>query len=187
MALIPLLLIFDSIYEKTTGKSYTADILNKDYIEDYLTSEDEKYGDIPRFQKIAIFMTEFSPGDKLYGKGLGQFKGGTTLALTPFASSYQWLLSGSRAMLFFLIIQTGIIGAVVFLLYWIFLISYKQNGMKVRNGRNIIIFVTICFVLILGYNDSLRSLFFCAIIMYVVTYATTNRFIPKKCKARMRE
>lgn len=173
--IIPLLIVFNSFYESTTGNSYMGDVLDKDNLEQYLTSDDENYTDIPRFQKIAIFITTFDTQEILLGKGLGQFKGGTTIELTPFATSYEWLLSGSRPMLFFLFIQVGLIGTILFLSFWIKLISMWSKKNNLNYSINIILFCTASFILIQMYNDSLRSLFFCGIIMFILTYAISGK------------
>lgn len=172
--LFPLLIGFNSLYESTTGNNYTDEILNKDNLEQYLTSDDENYTDIPRFQKIAIFFTTFETKEIFFGKGLGQFKGGTTIELTPFAESYEWLLSGSRPMLFFLVIQVGLIGTLTFMFLWIKLISMWSRERNSNYSLNLIIFSSMCFVIIQMYNDSLRSLFFCGIIMFTLTYALSG-------------
>lgn len=190
IVIIPLLMAFDSIYENTTNNSFTKEILDKDFIENYLSSNEDHYTDIPRFQKIAIFVTTFDTDYVLLGKGIGHFKGGTTMNLTSFASTYQWLLLGSRPMSFFLLVQVGILGIILFLTYWILIINSRDRKYTLSYSRNIIIFTTICLLLILMYNDSLRSLFFSGIIMYILIYATTGRRITNRatknegCKTR---
>lgn len=173
ITLIPLVVAFDTAYEKTTGNSYLNGILTEDFIEDYLLNDDDKYDDIPRFRKIIIFTTTFDFKDVMIGKGLGHFKGGTTLDPTPFAAKYQWLLAGSRPMIFFLLVQVGVIGTLLFILYWTILVIPKNSKkQRVEYSSNLIAYATICFTIIMLYNDSLRSLFFCSILMYIITYAT---------------
>lgn len=182
LILIPFLLIFNSIYEKTTSNSINNDFLNEDFLVEYLASDDEIYQDIPRFQKIAIYLAMVNTKDAIIGKGIGQFKGGTTVNLTPFAEQYYWLLSGSVAMFFFLFVQTGIIGTVLFIFYWIRLIITQENKNRTGYAVNIIIFATFSFIVIQFYNVSFRSLFFCGIIMYSVCYAI---FQKKSHKVRI--
>lgn len=169
--LFPALYIFNYVYQNTSNYFDSTEFLSSDFLEEYLTSDDEQYSDIPRFQKVAIFLTRFNKTEIILGKGIGQFKGGTTLALTPFASKYDWLLNGSVPMLFFLLVQVGIVGTSVFILYWILIITIKPRNQKISYSTNIITFCTVCFLIIQLYNESLRSLFFSGIMMYIICYA----------------
>lgn len=174
VALIPILIVFNTIYERTTNLSITQDILNKDFLVDYLTSNDDNYTDIPRFQKIIIYMHDFDQKEILFGKGIGQFKGGSELAPTPFADRYDWLLQGSVPVFFFVLVQLGIVGYIPFTLYWITLISFHSNKRSIDNTGNMVAYTTTLFIIIQLYNTSLRSLFFCGIIMYILCYAIST-------------
>lgn len=198
ITLIPFAFIFDTAYEKTTGNSYLKEILNEDFVEEYLLSDDDKYEDIPRFRKVVIFVSTFDVKDVLIGKGLGHFKGGSTLELTPFATKYQWLLAGSRPMIFFLLVQVGILGTILLIAYWIFLsIPYVKRKYRVKNYSNLIIYITICYIIIMLYNDSLRNQFFCLIIIYILVFATSpsepiklsvvNKLIENKKRRQLNE
>jgi hypothetical protein len=175
IVLIPALFLFDSIYNNITGNSYTNEILDKDFFESYLMSDEEHYTDIPRLQKIAIIFTTFKTEEIIFGKGVGQFKGGTTLSLTPFAAQNDWLLQGSRPMFFFLLVQIGVVGVILFCFYWVFLITLRRKKNQVNYSGNLIIYAFACFIIIQFYNDSLRSLFFCGIIMYIMCYAISQK------------
>lgn len=175
IVLIPALMVFDSIYDNVTGNSYSNEILDKDFFESYLMSDEEHYTDIPRLQKIAIVFTTFKAEEIILGRGVGQFKGGKTLSMTPFAEQNDWLLSGSRPMFFFLLVQVGIVGTILFSFYWVFLISLRRKKNQVNYSGNLIIYSSACFLIIQFYNDSLRSLFFCGIIMYIMCYAISQK------------
>lgn len=169
--LIPSIFVFNTIYQNVTSEFDSNEFLSDDFVDAYLLSDNDENTDITRFGKLTILMNDFNKHELIFGKGIGQFKGGTTLALTPFASKYEWLLSGSVPTLFFLLVQVGIIGALIFIFYWIRLINLYRIKRRTNYSLNLITFTTICFIIIQFYNDSLRSLFFSGIIMYFTCYA----------------
>jgi len=169
--LLPSLYFFNSIYQKTSTYFDSTEFLSSNFLEEYLVS-DEEYSDIPRFQKVVIFLTTFNNTEIFFGKGIGQFKGGSTLAPTPFASQYEWLLLGSIPMLFFLLVQIGIIGAIWFILFWFFLISQRpKQQMRFCYSTNLIVFITTCYILVLFYDSTFRFLFSTGIYMYILCYS----------------
>ncbi|HEY3369693.1 MAG TPA: hypothetical protein VGK10_02530 [Prolixibacteraceae bacterium] len=169
--LIPSLYIFNFIYQNVTPQYDSKDFLSNDFLAEYLSSDNDQYEDIPRFEKLSILINNFEQREILFGKGIGQFKGGTTLSLTPFAAKYDWLLQGSVPMLFFLLVQVGIIGTLIFLVYWIVLMTIRPPKRIVNYSANLIIFSSVSFLIIQLYNDSMRFLFFCGIILYIMCYA----------------
>lgn len=176
LTIIPLLFIFDSIYKSTTNHSITAEYIDRDFLTKYFIQDDENETDIPRIQRIAIYLTTFNVKEILLGKGIGQFKGGTTLDPTPFARDYEWLLQGSRTMFFFLLVQVGLIGAISFIFFWFYLISFRPHKQKrINYSGNLLAFATGCFIIIQFYNDSLRSLFFSGILLFIMTYAISKK------------
>lgn len=171
LIMVPSLFFFNYIYQRIATDFDSNDFLTAEFLQEYLASDNEQYDDVPRFEKLAFFMNNFDQQEILFGQGIGQFKGGTTLDLTPFAARYEWLLQGSVPMVFFLLIQVGIAGVLVFLAYWIIMISFRPIIQKDNYSNNLIIYSTVCFIIIQLYNDSLRSLFFCGIITYIMCYA----------------
>ena len=129
--------------------------------------------DIPRFTKI-FFIPEAlddAEGGELWGAGLGQFKGGSLMELTPYAEKWNWVLSGSIPYLFFVMIQLGVLGLAWFLYTVATLFLHKS---KVFMGLNIKLFILLIFSLIMTYNDSLRFFPFCAIIFYILIVGYVN-------------
>lgn len=121
--------------------------------------------DIPRFAKFGLILTplqEDTGGGLLMGAGVGQFKGGSLVEPTRFATDNQWLLNGSRPWLFFLLVQLGIVG----IIWWICVAIY-QNFIKKSQwpmSKRVQMLVGLCLVIIPLYNDSLRIFNFCAIL-----------------------
>jgi hypothetical protein len=167
--------LFDYTYSQVTGENF-GNILNVEYIDNYLANDVNENAilngiDIPRITKIVYTFNIFDDKELLYGNGIGHFKGGTELPLTPFADQYSWLLLGSRPMFFFLIIQIGIIGVLLVYYFWFLIFQYMwKKKVVIEMAKNIIIFCFLCFVLIQFYNDSLRSMFFCGVFMFILIY-----------------
>lgn len=139
--------------------------------------EDIGQVDIPRFTKI-IFIPEAledAAGGVLFGAGLGQFKGGSVLELTPYADTWLWLLSGSVPYVFFIMIQLGVLGLIWFLYSLISVLAPKS---PVLLGKNIKLYVWIILALLMFYNDSLRFFPFCVILFYIVLRGYVN--VPKE-------
>lgn len=166
-------------------------VLSYDFFQNYLVGEDidflvemsEKVQDglietdnvwtvdIPRFSKILLApeAVEKTGGGQLFGAGLGQLKGGTVLAYTPFAFNNKWLINGSRPWWFSLFIQLGYIGII-----WFFINMAGIIGMSsgVPRGLNIKIFLWVIVLLSLFYNDSLRIFPYCFLLFYGGAYST---------------
>lgn len=122
--------------------------------------------DIPRFTKIIYIPEVLSDcsGGMLLGAGLGQFKGGSIMELTPFADRWQWLLSGSLPFFFSVIIQLGILG-VLWFGYNIATILLPHSSLPL--GINIKCFLWLIIILVMMYNDSLRFFPFSCILFYI--------------------
>lgn len=128
--------------------------------------------DIPRFTKILKLPELFGDcrGGAIFGAGLGQFKGGTTMEMSRFAKDNQWLLLGSRPWLFFVMVQLGIIGLIWFLIDIGWVLSYKKR--TYIYSKNIKIYLTVILALTFLYNDSLRFFQYCTILFFIALYAT---------------
>ena len=138
--------------------------------------DDEDIEDIPRFTKLMIIPEVFSenPNHSMVGFGVGHFKGGSIIENSKFFMEYEWLLYGSIPYLFHLIIQVGIIGLIWFVCFWIIKMGFSRKGYK--RDLNLQLYIILAVVLILFYNDSLRSSF----MMLVLIYLIERSFIPKK-------
>lgn len=140
--------------------------------------------DIPRFAKIGLMMPILhgTTGGIIFGEGIGQFKGWVTGRATSFAREYQWLMIGSRPMLFVMLVQMGLAG--VIWLFWRLSLPVFQG----RGGRpmewQIRALVALCFLIVMLYNDSLREIVVCTVLFYVllaVRYqALPEEVVPEK-------
>jgi hypothetical protein len=113
--------------------------------------------DIPRFAKLMLIMPELreSRGGVALGTGVGQFRGGSLVKETKFATYNHWLLLGSRPWSFFMITQLGFIG----LLWWLCVMIYQTYTRRSKRPFAIRfqIMVTIFYGVVLFYNDSPRT------------------------------
>lgn len=172
---------FEKVFSQSAMDDYMIGEDPDEFIENAMAVQEEIYYredmgllDIPRFTKI-IFIPEAlkdAPGGFLFGAGLGQFKGGTTLELTPYADTWQWLLSGSVPYLFFIIIQLGLAGVVWLLFDLVTLLRPRSTQLL---GINIKLFVCLIIGLVFFYNDSLRYFPLCTVLFYIILLGYPTR------------
>lgn len=124
--------------------------------------------DIPRFAKIglSIPIIAVEKGGILFGAGIGQFKGWTTGLCTTFSVDNRWLLIGSRPELFVIFVQLGLLG-IVWLLWVLIKICFSGTS-NYSMGKQIRVFISICLLIIMVYNDNLREVVLCATFFYIL-------------------
>lgn len=122
--------------------------------------------DLPRYGRLLFVPDALSTtgGGMLLGAGIGQFKGGSLVSLTPFARKYNWLLRGSLTMLFFSVIELGIVG-LVWILCSIYSLILARNC-RPRAG-NIMFYSAMVVALIFVYDNQLRYPIDCIIMFYI--------------------
>lgn len=125
--------------------------------------------DIPRFAKpvlITPMLRDETSGGVWLGAGVGQFKGGQVMSATPFARNNQWLLQGSKILLFFIYVQLGIVG-----LIWLLAVLGRDLWPRVNRhipySLPVQLFVVMDMLMIFIYNDSIRVLSFCIVFFYI--------------------
>ena len=124
--------------------------------------------DIPRMAKIVLIIPELREckGGVWLGAGVGHFKGGSLVKETKFAQYNGWLLQGSRPWLFFILTQLGWIGFL-----WYVIVIIKEIGLRKRSlrpfYRQMLAMMTVCLLIILMYNDSLRLFNFCVMFFFL--------------------
>jgi hypothetical protein len=135
--------------------------------------------DIPRFTKILTVpdLLEDTKGGMLWGAGLGQFKGGTTVALTRFATKNKWALQGTRPWLYSLMIQFGFIGTIWFFVNLFSIVALRHKPFEMSKAIKIYLLLTT--LMILFYDDAFRSLIFCFGFFYVAL-ASSYKSEPDK-------
>jgi hypothetical protein len=135
--------------------------------------------DIPRFTKILTVpdLLEDTKGGMLWGAGLGQFKGGTTVALTRFATKNKWALQGTRPWLYSLMIQFGFIGTIWFFVNLFSIVALRHKPFEMSKAIKIYLLLTT--LMILFYDDAFRSLIFCFGFFYIAL-ASSYKSEPDK-------
>ena len=170
------LLIFSFyIYLFFTGN--TGDILSIDYYSEmylmnsqsveyakYLSVNEGLTEDVPRLTKIIEgFSLLLEENRLLWGFGIGQFKGGTTMGLTSFAQEYDWLLYGSVPYMFFLFIQGGLLICIWVAFWWLFNFRSLTENEQINSK----LFVLSLFGVILLYNDSFRNILMTFVLLFI--------------------
>jgi hypothetical protein len=151
------LFIFNRFFTTNIGVDFENNltgIFSKDFIEGYLFGDIYTYSDVPRFTKIILAWQMLAENTVtfLFGFEYGIFRSTDVGEMSQFSQTMQWLMVGTRPYLFFLMIQGGILLVVGIL--W--LILYINRYFTSYNNKYKT-FLFIIFILILMYNDALRS------------------------------
>lgn len=131
--------------------------------------------DVPRFTKLFLAPEALvdTGGGEVLGAGIGHFKGGTTVDVTPFAREFEWLLVGSRPMLFVIFIQLGWCGILWFFFCMGSLLAPKIDDQMAFNTK---VYFGLIVLLVCFYNDSFTNPCFCFMVFYVLMRA----YLPPK-------
>ena len=123
--------------------------------------------DIPRVGKLLLVPDALhtTKGGMAWGAGIGQFKGGQMVAKTPFARKFNYMLQGTVPLLFFMVIQLGIIGSVWMILN--FATTYYYRRSTFGRLRNIAWYLWMVTLLVFFYNDQFRLSQVCFMFFYV--------------------
>lgn len=129
------------------------------YAQSLIEEDTGEQEDVPRFTKIILLgdVNQEHPGHIMTGFGVGQFKGGTVAESSKFFKEYEWLLIGTIPYIFHVLIQIGIIGVVLMIAYFYNLFGAPHSGMK--RDYNVQFFFFLLFVMLMFYNDTIRSAF----------------------------
>lgn len=169
------LFLFNQYYsnEGLDFENNMAGIFSKDFLDAYLFGDIYSSEDIPRFTKIIVgwHLAAEQVNTLLFGVEYGIFKGGTIVESSQFGQSVQWLLSGTRPYLFFLILQGGLL-----LIGGLFLLLFHINRYFVKNNNKFKTFLFLIFLMILFYNDALRNHGFVVIYFFAVFYANSHLY-----------
>ncbi|HUQ64679.1 MAG TPA: hypothetical protein VM101_00890 [Flavitalea sp.] len=148
-------------------------IFSKDFLDSYLFGDIYSSEDVPRFTKIVVgwHLASEAPRTLMFGIEYGIFKGGNVVEASQFATSIQWLMSGTRPYIFFLMLQGGLM-----LIAGLFWMLFHINNYFVKNNNKFKSYLFIVFLIILFYNDALRNQGFVLIYFFTVFYANSNLY-----------
>jgi len=105
-----LVFLFNYFYTSTVED--TRNILDVDFIEKYLvTNQTETGGDLPRFQRVLLMLKMMGgdTGSLLLGMGYGVMGGGNIMGVSRLGRALYYLVTGSRILLFRVWMQGGLI------------------------------------------------------------------------------
>ncbi len=107
------LFIFSQYFTTNIGaiEGDVGGIFRDDFIDDYLFGDIYSSTDVPRFTKIVVGWQLLAEDIKtfLFGLEYGIFRGSDMVERSQFSQSVEWLMTGTRPYLFFLMIQGGIL------------------------------------------------------------------------------
>lgn len=168
------LFIFNRFFTTNIGVDFEDNmtgIFSKDFIDGYLFGDDSKYTDVPRFTKIILAWQMLAENTMtfFFGFEYGIFRSTDIGDSSQFSQSMQWLMVGTRPYLFFLLIQGGILLVVGFV--WLML---HINKYFARNNNKYKTFLFLIFIMIMFYNDALRSHNITIVYFFSVFYANSS-------------
>lgn len=156
------------VYRQVNRDNAGTDMMSGDFIENYFIGEvenaegnanyvqnfsDDELPDVPRVAKLMLVpMVMDQYGQWWSGFGVGQFKGGQSVAQPEFAQQWDWLVSGSIPYLFHMGIQLGITGTIWMLLLFISLFVLKPQDC--RRDLNLQVFLVGIILILMLYNDA---------------------------------
>lgn len=166
LVLLPLMFFtLQQIY--STNDRYNKVTFDQKYLTNYLFGQERgaEYKDLPRFLRLELGLKALSEEKySLYlGKGLGQFKGGTTLDKTEFALRHSDIMSGSIIYIFFVLIQLGILG---FILLFTYIFAYFFTSFTY--DKSTMIFYFIITIIAINYGTALRNAIFAIILYFII-------------------
>lgn len=170
------LFIFNKYFTTNIGTDFDNNltgIFSKDFLDSYLFGDPSSFGDVPRFTKIILAWQMLSQDTVhlLFGFEYGIFRGGEDGQMSHFAQSVEWLMVGTRPYIFFLMIQGGLLLVAGFLL-----LIGQINKFFTKHNNKYKLFLFILFVVILFYNDALRSQNILIIYMFSIFYANSSLY-----------
>ncbi|MBO6251779.1 MAG: hypothetical protein J6N71_10590 [Muribaculaceae bacterium] len=129
---------------------------------------DNTMPDVPRLTKIAIipFIMDEEPGHEWFGFGLGHFMNGSIMGTTAFYDDYEWLLIGTNPMIFFVMMQLGLLGLIWYAVMhasWFFRTPRKFP----KKDYNIQLFVLFLVIAMLVYGSFFRNVAFCFLVLSI--------------------
>lgn len=163
-----------------TNDRYNKVKFDQEYFKNYLFGEERRQAseakvDLPRFLRLELGIKVLAENNYslFLGKGLGHFKGGTTMDKTEFAKQNQDIMSGSIIYIFFLLMQLGVLGLILIVTY-IFrhlFIKYPFQNKKTA------IFYFIITLIAMVYGSPFRGAVFTIIFFFILSTPKMPRYI----------
>lgn len=171
------IIIFSFLYSSQENVSYEnplEGIYSQDFLSDYLLGDKDQYEDVPRITKIILGTRILSEsGNLILGEDYGAFTGEANS--TEFKNKYEWLLKGSRPLIFFLLISGGLLLTVLLSVIFIYSLFSNTESPNLIRSKPLLNFLKIVFMLLLFYNDGFRYQLF-SIVFISAIYFSKNRY-----------
>lgn len=197
------LLAFGSFlaYLAATGQDFD-ELTSVEFYENYLVGEDPEQlvelallvqdhdietdnlwvVDLPRFTRLSLMpdILRKTNGGLTWGAGIGQFKGGTTTDKTQFAKANNWVLGGSRTVIFDIVVELGWIGFGWFVCAMALLIPWRYNPYPYSLRIKLMVLSMVLLMLI--YSDVLFSFVPMTLLFYYVCQSANINLNPERKK-----
>lgn len=174
-------LLFSNLYTSQEEHHLTKNPLqaftSEEFIDFYLIGLDkvEYYNDIPRIGKMYLGVDVLARNEMLaVGAEYSAFNG-ESLSKTNFAEDYDWLLTGSRPLLFYLLISGGVVLICYFLITTTYYLTL-ENGSQFKI-KSLVFFNIMMFALLLLYNDNMRYLNFSLLFVNSIFFSRYGKLI----------
>ena len=163
-----------------------ADIFSKEYLEIYLTGDDELVElveyimdnnieevdevDFARGLKFAVLplILKREPHATAFGYGVGMYKGGTMFEKSKFAKQYNGLLQGTIMQAFLFMIELGWVGLGWYVLFWI--LNFRVQNKEYRN-KQLQLYMLLTIIVISIYSCNFIIVPFYMIFMFLTYYS----------------
>lgn len=209
LAVFPLVLVmmFGAFYVYLSATEQEGDsVLNKEFLDIYLFGgedpqelidlailyQEEQYSednlwvlDLPRFTKIfaAYDVLKDMRGGLDFGVGVGQFKGGTYVSESKFASRYGWLMGGTKPTMLIILLDLGLAG-VVWIIVNLAAVLFTRNRSPFAIQLRLYLFAI--WSLIMVYDQQLTVLISVWFMFYIAMSGLQPELKEQRQKTRHR-
>lgn len=172
-----------SLYNASLAEGNENDIHSIEYITDYIWGDeiiqelmltyveneidDQVTPDYARGAKMTVLPIVMAdkPWSELWGFGLGQFKGGTTLEKTDFARRFEFLIKGTQMMVMVVLLELGWLGFawVIFFLF----VLYAPAGKGMKTNLQALLFTLGIFMVNYVYSICFNTICFSLTFMLI--------------------
>ncbi len=166
------------IEEYTFGKETMKTLVLEGYMENMNDVQETDFARGIKFAALPIILDD-NPYGWIWGYGIGQFKGGTHVEMTKFASKFEWFIRGTVMQLMMFIIEMGIMGCLWLIIYILVLFRW---GKRVGNrNKRLQWFMGIVTAMILTYAPFFTFIQFMILFTYIAFLSSRWR-LTELCK-----
>lgn len=132
-----------------------------------------------KYSTLPIILSD-TPHSWYVGFGPSQYKGWTTLELTPFAQQYEWLLKGTQMSVMSFVIDLGLAGLLWFV--WYLLVLFRSFRHVKKRDKRLTWFLSLITILAVCYMPMHIYIVFMIIFVYTAMLSSREplfKFVPQ--------